>query len=64
MKTAPTYPEWRMTYSNENFDRTQALAYKLTDADRTASIPGTPAHGYSLSNFNRAEGIVRAAKRA
>ena len=48
-------------YSNEDFDRIQALATRLTDEDRAAGRPA-PAYGYSAENYRRAETIVRGAK--
>jgi len=55
------YPKWRATYSNEAFDRAQALAQVLTDLDRKAGR-AAPAYGYSDANFKEAERIVRAAQ--
>ena len=42
------------TYSNQNFDRQQGLAYRLTDSARAEGKPGTPAYGYSKENWNLA----------
>jgi len=56
-----TYPAWRQRYSYEDFDRTQALAQELTDADRTAGR-FAPAYGYSAENFDKARAIVREAQ--
>lgn len=51
------YPKWRCTYSNEEFDRVQALAYKLT-AEET---PRLKKYGYTREAYARAERIVREA---
>lgn len=53
-----SYSAWTMTYSNEDFDRAQALAQRLTDEDRAAGRPA-PAAGYSHERFNEAMAIVR-----
>lgn len=50
------YPNWRMKYSNEDFDRAQALARELTKAD------GTAKQGYSDANFDKAKTAVRKAQ--
>ena len=36
MKKMKTYPMWIQKYSGEDIDRVQALAYRLTRADRAA----------------------------
>lgn len=61
MKDNTEYKSWKQTYSNEDFDRTQSLAYILTDADRAAGKPA-PTCGYSKSNFDLARTIVLKAK--
>jgi hypothetical protein len=45
-------------YSNEDFDVSQNLADRLTDADRAAGRPA-PRFGYSGENFKRAADAVR-----
>lgn len=54
------YPRWTASFSNEQFDRAQGLAFKLTDADRKAGRPA-PAYGYSIANFELADALVSAA---
>ena len=56
------YPAWEARYSNEDFDRMQALACELTDADRKAGRPA-PACGYSAARVEEARAIVKAANR-
>lgn len=58
---AVTYPRWVQSYSNEDFDRIQALATRLTEEDRAAGRP-TAAAGYSDARYEQAEGAVQAAK--
>ena len=55
------YPRWRASYSNDEFDRAQDLATRLTNADRAQGRPA-PRHGYSTERFQEATRIVRAAK--
>ncbi len=55
---APKRAPKPVSYSNEDFDRKQALAYKYTDEDRAAGREA-PACGYSKENFERAEREVR-----
>ena len=55
------YPKWQASYSGEAFDRTQALAAELTQADRLAGRKA-PEVGYSSERFADAERIVRAAQ--
>lgn len=55
------YPNWKQTYSNEDFDRASRLATKLTAVDRFAGVP-SPAVGYSEENFQTAWEIVKAAQ--
>lgn len=45
------------SYSNENFDRAQRIAFELTDADRMAGRPA-PAVGYSAANFEKAKKLL------
>ena len=54
------YKTWTARYSNEEFDRAQALARSLTDADRAAGLPA-PEYGYSQERADEAKRIVRAA---
>lgn len=62
MKTTnEAYPAWTCRYSNEDFDRAQALANRLTAEDR-ASGREAPAVGYSAARMDEARGIVRAAQ--
>lgn len=56
------YEPWKQQQSGEDFDRTQSLAERLTDADRAAGVPGTPAAGYSKRRFDEAKSIVKAAQ--
>jgi hypothetical protein len=63
LRRAIRYPPWRSTYSNDAFDRAQALANKLTDEDRRAGR-AAPAHGYSDAHFRTAEKVVNAAAEA
>ena len=56
------YPVWEARYSNEDFDRRQALACELTDADRKAGR-SAPACGYSAERIEEARLIVKAANR-
>lgn len=51
------YPAWSASYSNEAFDRAQALAADLTQADRDAGR-SAPQYGYSSANFITARQIV------
>lgn len=46
-----------MNYANSDFDRAQALAFKLTEADRQAGRDA-PAAGYSEERFAEAAVIV------
>lgn len=55
------YDRWTARYSGEGFDRTQALAVKLTAEDRKAGRLA-PACGYSEARLTEADGIVRAAQ--
>lgn len=52
-------PSKRTSYSNEDFDVAQRIAYDLTDADRKAGVPGTPRAGYSAAHYATAERAVR-----
>ena len=61
MSKTMSYPTWKMRYSGEDFDRTQAEAERLTDEDRAAGRDA-PAHGYSKANFAAAERAVKAAQ--
>jgi hypothetical protein len=56
------YPVWESRHSGEDFDRTQGLAQKLTDADRAAGRKA-PACGYSAERIEEARAIVKAANR-
>lgn len=56
-----TYPRWQQRYSNEDFDRAEALALQLTDEDRKAGREAPP-HGYSSASWWKARRIVRAAQ--
>lgn len=53
------YPNWEARYSNEDFDRTQALATALTDMDRHAGRP-TVRGGNSSERFEDANRLIRA----
>ncbi len=55
---AVAYPVWEARYANEDFDRTQALAHKLTDEDRAAGRTA-PAYGCSKERLDEAAVIVR-----
>lgn len=57
-ETAAAYPVWEARYANEDFDRTQALACKLTDEDRAAGRTA-PAYGCSKERLDEAAVIVR-----
>jgi len=52
-----TYPDWRCTYSFEQFDRAQAFALEITKAENPKAV------AYTLENFDRAEAAVRKAQR-
>ncbi len=49
----------RTSYSNEDFDAAQSLAYVLTDRDREEGLETAPKYGYSQANFDRAAKAVR-----
>lgn len=52
------YGTWSSSYSNEDFDRAQSLAGRLTDIDREEGRPA-PAHGYSKERYAQAKQVVR-----
>ncbi len=53
-----SYPQWRMTWSNEDIDRAQQLARRLTQRDRDRGRPAPP-HGYSARRIEQATRAVR-----
>ena len=61
MTTNTAYPAWQQTYSFEDVDRTQALATKLTQADRDAGLEA-PKCGASGVRLDEAKAIVRGAQ--
>lgn len=50
-----------VSYANEDFDTTQALATELTEQDRAAGRTA-PKVGYSAPNWDRAQSAVRACR--
>lgn len=50
-------PMPRQSYSGENFDRTQSIAYRLADERRKAGRVH-PAYGYAREDFEDAERIL------
>ena len=52
-----SYGKWEQRYSNEDFDRYQSLAGRLTDIDR-AEGRVAPAVGYSKERYALAKKIV------
>ena len=56
--TTTEYPRWTATRSNEDFDRSQQLAIRLTDEDRATGSPA-PQYGYSAERYDEAARIVR-----
>ena len=59
--TSAHYPRWTQRHANEDFDRAQSLASKLTEEDRAAGRPA-PFGGHSGANFAKAKAIVKAAQ--
>ena len=51
------YPRWAQSYSNEDMDRYQSLAARLTDIDRAEGRPA-PAVGYSKERYTLAKKVV------
>jgi hypothetical protein len=47
----------KQSYSGENFDRTQHIAYRLADERRKAGRVN-PAYGYAKEDFEDAERIL------
>lgn len=54
------YPRWRCTYSNEDFDRIQALAIRLGNEQRANGTRTEP--GYGQANLDLATKIVKDAQ--
>jgi hypothetical protein len=55
------YHPWRQSYSNEDMDRIQALANRLTTDDRHAGRLAPPV-GFSPERYADAQRIVREAQ--
>ncbi len=57
-----SYGTWTSSYSNEDFDRAQGLANRLTAIDREEGRPA-PSVGYSKERYAQAKQVVEDANR-
>jgi hypothetical protein len=53
-----SYGTWTSSYSNEDLDRAQSLAGRLTDIDREEGRPAPPV-GFSKARYAQAKQVVR-----